>query len=133
MIYTNGDFLNRYFTDIRAFDLWYAAWPANPDPAHPPRTCGIWQYGGSKIDGIGGSVDTNAAYRDYPTIIRNAGLNHLKPLPTEDELAEAWAERTVAHVRAPHENHAISQKDGNTRNGLWNQDNKGVERNVHLR
>ena len=81
MVYTNGDFLNRYFTDIRAFDLWYAAWPANPDPAHPPRTCGIWQYGGSKIDGINGSVDTNAAYRNYPVLIRNAGLNHLNDPP----------------------------------------------------
>ena len=92
MIYTNGDFLNRYFTDVKAFDLWYAAWPNGPvDPSKPPRTCGIWQWGSSTIDGISGGVDTNAAYRNYPVLIRNAGLNHLSdPEPEPPAPPEPW-------------------------------------------
>lgn len=92
MLYTNGDFLTRYFTDVAAFDLWYAAWTNNPNPEKPPRRCGIWQYGGTYIDGINGLVDSNEAYRDYPQLIRSAGLNHLKAEPTEQELVMAWAE-----------------------------------------
>jgi GH25 family lysozyme M1 (1,4-beta-N-acetylmuramidase) len=92
MVYTNGDFLNRYFTDIKAFDLWYAAWPNAPvDPSKPPRTCGIWQWGSSTIDGISGGVDTNAAYRNYPVLIRSAGLNHLSdPEPEPPAPPEPW-------------------------------------------
>ncbi len=91
MVYTNGDFLNRYFTDVKAFDLWYAAWPNGPvDPSKPPRTCGIWQWGSSTIDGISGGVDTNAAYRNYPVLIRGAGLNHLSDPEPEPEPPEPW-------------------------------------------
>ena len=92
ILYTNGDFLSKYFTDVARYDIWYAAWPNNPDPAKPPRRCGMWQYGGTYVDGITGLVDTNEAYRDYPTLIRNAGLNHLKTEPTEQDLIKAWAE-----------------------------------------
>ena len=95
MNYANPDFLSRYMTDVKAYDLWLADWPKNPDPKKPPRVCGIWQYGGTYVDGItpGATVDTNESYRDYPTLIKNAGLNGLKE-PDEPWYAETmrWAE-----------------------------------------
>lgn len=90
MNYTNLDFLRRYMTDVSAYDLWLAQWGGTPATTSPSRSCGIWQYGGTLVDGIGGYVDTNVAYRDYPTLIKNAGLNHLNE-PTIGDLAEAWA------------------------------------------
>ena len=39
-------------------------------------TYGLWQYSWTgKIDGISGDVDLDYAYKDYPTIIKPAGLN----------------------------------------------------------
>ena len=39
-------------------------------------TYGLWQYSWTgKIDGISGDVDLDYAYIDYPTIIKQAGLN----------------------------------------------------------
>lgn len=39
-------------------------------------TYGLWQYSWTgKIDGISGDVDLDYAYKDYPTIIKQAGLN----------------------------------------------------------
>ena len=85
MNYANPDFLSRYFTDTAKYDLWLAQWPNKPDLAHPPRACGIWQWGGKTYDGITtGTVDTNEAYRDYAEIIRRAGLNHLEDKPTAE-------------------------------------------------
>ena len=37
---------------------------------------GIWQYSSKgRIDGIHGNVDLNISYKDYPSIIKHAGLN----------------------------------------------------------
>ena len=82
MIYSNGDYLNNYFdaSITKEYDLWYAAWPSKAvdyTKDKPSRSCGIWQYGSSVVDGISGKVDTNVAYRDYVTIIKKAGLNNL--------------------------------------------------------
>ena len=38
-------------------------------------------------EGISGNVDMNAAYKDYPAIIKAAGLNGLKPWYAD---AQAW-------------------------------------------
>lgn len=36
----------------------------------------MWQYSWKgKIDGISGGVDCNYCYKDFPAIIKNAGLN----------------------------------------------------------
>ena len=78
MNYANPDFLNRYMTNVARYDLWLASWPKVVDVSKPPRKCGIWQWGGREYDGITtGTVDTNEAYKDYASIIRNAGLNRL--------------------------------------------------------
>lgn len=45
---------------------------------------GMWQYSSTgRISGINGDVDMDYCYVDYPTIIKNAGLNgYKKPEPT---------------------------------------------------
>lgn len=98
--YANPDFLNRYFTDVSAYDLWLAAWPTTVNLSNPPRKCGIWQWGGSTVPGIAGNVDTNEAYRDYAALIRGAGLNHLadNPPAASPEKAQDSVEQAVADV-----------------------------------
>ena len=87
MLYTNGDYINRYFGNLAGgrYDLWYASWPEVVDVTKPPRQCGIWQWGSSEIPGIHGNVDTNESYKDYPTLLRQNGSNHLPPLETIQE------------------------------------------------
>lgn len=63
----------------REFDWWIALWGDDaPDPAYGINY-GIWQFGSTWIGGQ--NVDGNYIYKDYPTIIREAGLNHLDPIP----------------------------------------------------
>ena len=64
----------------KEFDWWIALWDNDaPDPAYGINY-GVWQFGSTWIGGQ--SVDGNYIYKDYPTIIREAGLNHLDPQPT---------------------------------------------------
>lgn len=101
MNYTNKDYLSRYFDDTTLkYDLWLAAWPNNPEAAKPPivydgqrkaHSVGIWQYSSKgSVPGIVGNVDMDWAYKDYPAIIRAAGLNNLSK---EDEPWYAEAQR----------------------------------------
>lgn len=91
--YTNLDFLSRMFEPqlTQRFGLWLAAWKLSggTDLSDPPRACDIWQWGGSTVPGISGNVDTDESYRDFPTLIRAAGLNHLTS-PEADALR--WAQ-----------------------------------------
>lgn len=77
MLYSNPNFLKNYYDDLSRYDLWLAHYFNEPDLANPPRKCGIWQYGTSEWPGFNNPVDINEAYKDYPKIIREAGLNHL--------------------------------------------------------
>ena len=89
MLYTNPNFLKNYYGDLSRYDLWLASYINNPDPSKPPQTCGIWQYGLGKWPGFAGDVDLDEAYKDYPSIIRNAGLNHLPSTTTP--IGITWA------------------------------------------
>ena len=79
MNYTNKDYLSKYFDDTTLrYDLWLAAWPTKPEYDKPPRACGIWQSSSKgRVPGIEGNVDMDYCYKDYPAIIRAAGLNRL--------------------------------------------------------
>lgn len=47
---------------------------------------GLWQYSWEgSIPGISGDVDLDYAYKDYPAIIRNAGLNGMRVQPDSTE------------------------------------------------
>lgn len=83
-VYTN---LNWYQNKVsgkelnKKWDWWIAAWGNNPPSPSYGIEYGVWQYTSSyNLDGK--RIDANYIYKDYPTIIREAGLNHLTPEPT---------------------------------------------------
>ena len=68
---------------------------------------GLWQYSWTGcIPGISGDVDLDYAYKDYPTIIQNAGLNGFtkttqpaEPEPTpEPDTEESTLQQILKHV-----------------------------------
>ncbi|GMB10621.1 MAG: glycosyl hydrolase family 25 [Candidatus Improbicoccus devescovinae] len=75
MIYCNYDwYVNRLQGALLAqkYDIWLAQWSGNT----PLAPCGIWQHSESgKIDGINSNVDLDIAYKNYPSIIKESGLN----------------------------------------------------------
>ncbi len=73
-IYTYYYWVKNFLIADRLFgkyDLWLARY--NWCPGY---LCGIWQYtSGGEIHGIGGRVDCNISYFDYPQIIKELNLN----------------------------------------------------------
>lgn len=60
-----------------SYDKWLAHWAEKP--AYDESFGGMWQYSSTgRINGINGNVDLNRMYRNYPYIIKNAGLNGFK-------------------------------------------------------
>jgi GH25 family lysozyme M1 (1,4-beta-N-acetylmuramidase) len=60
---------------LENYDLWIADYRST----RPTITHGMWQYTSkATVDGISGNVDMSHAYKDYPAIIKNAGLNGIK-------------------------------------------------------
>lgn len=77
LLYTYSNFAdsNLNMWDLADFDLWIADYRGK----RPTRKHGMWQYTNSgKIAGINGPVDMSHAYKNYPAIIRNAGLGCMK-------------------------------------------------------
>lgn len=72
-MYTNLDYLNRYFNKslLERYDLWLASWYNKPDFTKRPLNCGMWQWGTRPINGIYGNVDANVTYKDYLTLIKD--------------------------------------------------------------
>lgn len=76
-LYCSRNFFVSYtnLAELDAYDKWEAAY-VDEDTAGVPN--GIWQYSRSnalEIPGFGNSLDCNVAYKDYPAIIKKAGLN----------------------------------------------------------
>ncbi|MCI8553416.1 MAG: hypothetical protein HFJ80_00520, partial [Clostridiales bacterium] len=93
MLYTSLDWaVNRLNMEaLSRFDFWLAQW--NDHPTYDGNF-GLWQYSNTgTVAGVYARVDLDLSYRDYPTIIRNAGLNHLEePQPDPEppfQLGEA--------------------------------------------
>ena len=86
MLYSYQSMLDDHFSD--EIKEKYAVWIARLK--HKPETdydYYIWQYShDGQIVGIKGDVDFDTAYRDFPEILRDYGLNHLTPIePVEEE------------------------------------------------
>lgn len=59
--------------DLIAYDKWVARYGSKPKYV---TSYGMWQSSSTgRINGYNGNLDTNEAYKDYPAIIKNAGLN----------------------------------------------------------
>lgn len=87
MNYTNYDYYINYFDSnkLKNIDIWYANWSVK----EPNIECGIWQYSASgKVNGLSGNVDINISYKDYPTIIKNSGLNGFSDIKHDDNEPE---------------------------------------------
>lgn len=76
MNYANKDYLKNMFTAgvTSKYDLWYAYYQTKCDR----KDAGIWQHSSTgTVAGIAGYVDLDVSNKDYPTIIKQAGLNGL--------------------------------------------------------
>ncbi len=75
-VYSSADwFTNKLdLVKLAPYDKWLAHWCSKPKWDN--SFGGLWQYSDSgRVDGIDTKVDMNISYRDYPSIIRRAGLN----------------------------------------------------------
>jgi len=75
VIYSSKYFLENklYMNKLTRYDVWVAQWN---DTCTYSGNYGMWQFSDSgRCAGIQGPVDVNYAYKDYPTIIKNAHLN----------------------------------------------------------
>ncbi len=65
---------------LNDYDKWVARYGSAPQYV---KTYGMWQTSSSgRINGYGDNLDTDIAYKDYTTIIKNAGLNGWGDQPT---------------------------------------------------
>lgn len=76
-VYCSRDFFLNYtnLSALSGFDKWEAAYTASDTAAVQN---GLWQYSSKnalKIAGFGNSLDCDVSYKDYPVIMRQAGLN----------------------------------------------------------
>ena len=76
-IYANLNYFNNYINTpaLNMYDKWFAYWKKDLNkPSFPYGGYGLWQ---NSSDGYVASqrVDTNIAYKNYPSIIKNAKLN----------------------------------------------------------
>lgn len=78
--YVNLDWYNNriYPDDLRGYEFWYA----RPGVEKPDLECGLWQSAFPETGGAwpganlpGGGCDMDVGFRDYPRMVREAGLN----------------------------------------------------------
>lgn len=77
MVYTYANFAATALDmdALAAYDLWLADYRGK----RPTRPHGMWQYTSEgHISGVSGPVDLSHAYKDYPVIIKKAGLGKMK-------------------------------------------------------
>lgn len=74
-IYTNPSWIDYRLVkqNLTDYDKWLAHWTTTPKYGN--EFGGLWQYGIGTCLGIEGDCDVNYSYRDYPSIIKGAGLN----------------------------------------------------------
>lgn len=109
MIYANLNWFQNYFTEeiFKKYDIWLAQWSSK---ITLNRTVGIWQTTSKgSVTGISGNVDLDIAYKDYPSIIKTAGLNGFssvkkpennKANTTKNDIASKSVDELAKEVRA---------------------------------
>ena len=76
MVYTYTNFADTALAaqPLAPYDLWLADYRGK----RPARRHGMWQYTSrGKLPGISGPVDLSHAYKDYPAVLKAAGLGHV--------------------------------------------------------
>lgn len=85
-VYTNNDYIkNRWRLDVlKQWEIWLADYTGGPDVS-----CGMQQTSSTgSVNGISGSVDTDTAFVDYPSLIRNDGWNGFTAAATENWISD---------------------------------------------
>ena len=85
-VYTNNDYLkNRWRLDVlKQWEIWLADYTGGPDVS-----CGMQQTGSTgTVNGISGNVDTDTAFVDYPSLIRNDGWNGFTAAATANWISD---------------------------------------------
>lgn len=80
-IYSSKSWIESYYTAdvLKKYDLWVAQWASK---CTYTGGYGMWQYtSDGSVPGISGRVDCDIAYKNYPAIIKKAGLNGFKKAP----------------------------------------------------
>ena len=63
-------------------EIWWAQWTASATPDEDKSAYGMWQYASDgRVNGIYGDIDRNVAYIDYPSLMKEQGLNGYSPTP----------------------------------------------------
>ena len=94
-LYMSASHLNNFVEDD--IKNRYAVWVAHYGVSKPTYSgnYGIWQKSSTgKVSGIGGYVDLNESYIDYPTVIKSAGLNGFPKPEKADEKAANPVQKT---------------------------------------
>lgn len=76
-VYCNMNWIRNYLDDSRLqrFDHWIAQWGSECTYSNKDIV-GMWQTSSDgSVNGISGRVDTNIAYKDYPTLMRKNSRN----------------------------------------------------------
>ena len=89
-VYCSRDFFLNYtnLSELKDFDKWEAAYGSSDTDAVQN---GLWQYSSKNalgISGFGKSLDCDVSYVDYPSIMRNEGLNGYGKSNVSDEKTE---------------------------------------------
>lgn len=87
--YCNLDYLKNHFIEeeLSHFTRWLALWSSRK----PDTPCDIWQSAGDvRITEARGNVDMNTCYKDFPTIIKQLGLNGWRKEEKPKKSAEKW-------------------------------------------
>ena len=85
-VYTNKDYLNNRWSlaALSAWEIWLADYTGGPD-----ISCGMQQTGSTgRVDGISSNVDTDTAFVDYPSLIRNDGWNGFTAAATANWISD---------------------------------------------
>ena len=81
LLYTGLNFsLTRLnMAKLKAYDVWVAAYRKSMKKPATSYKYGIWQYTDeARIPGVRTNADMSYAYKDYPAIIKRAGLSRVK-------------------------------------------------------
>lgn len=113
VVYASLNFFQQYtdLTKLQAYDKWIAAYRGVDDIGIPH---GMWQYSRKGvIPGIIGDVDKDVAYKDYPAIIKRAGLNKLPKYKeykiTVSPMSEGDKNTVVSQCKALRLNYTVTE------------------------
>ena len=92
-LYVNNNWLRNILdteTILNRFDIWFARHFNTEDPEWDKETYGnqlsMWQYSVvGVVEGFSTEIDLNYCYRDYPTIMKQWGLNGFEKENTQSE------------------------------------------------